>query len=677
MNMRARTGLRSILAAAAAGIVAFASPTANAQTTIACGCSTETGALAACLGEFGRLPADPLIGDRVVNDIFHTSDGHDARSLTFGTYVRGYAEPLPFAPGAGCIGSSNGIAPLYATTTCASCNCPTCSPTVCTNYVCSTPSDFATAIRDAANTLDWRWWQLYRQSWESGWTSSAPDVGTSPPGARDCDDLNDIAHCSYNPSHGLIYDLGGEANRAAIFPITDHTTDSCLEAIEWSVWLTDNVDATEVVRDGEPPDPSRWNRARLDQIFLQGWTRNPQAMGDPSDTHDLRDLSNGDAQSDSPTVVFSLPCGVTFRYASVMSGNFGNPGPACEYNSAEDEIDAVAGLNADNTGLCGDVDNDGHRDAACGGDDCNDHDATIHPGAVERCDDPDLNCDAMTGCTTPGLTCINHFCTSPCLEGACADGFVCQVVASDGGRVDGCVPAACAGAMCNAGQVCGPAGCQDPCDGAVCPPGEVCRGGDCVDPCAGAACPAQQHCEAGRCVPNCSCFTCATHPGLVCEAAGVRCVSADCEPNVCPPGQIRDCTAATAVCRTPCEGVQCPVGQLCDTADGLCHRDRCFGVACASGFVCRDGACVPGAASDAGLSDAGVFDSGGGVDAGRMDASASDGRADGARGDGSTNAHNDGSCACSTPGARDSRASRLAWMVLFAIAALAAKRRAR
>jgi hypothetical protein len=476
----------------------------------------------------------------------------------------------------------------------------------------------------------------------------------------------------------LIYDLGGEANRAAIFPITDHTTDSCLESIEWSVWLTDNPDSTEVVPDGSPPDPMRWNRARLDQIFLQGWTRNPLALGLPSDTSDLRDTTAGDAQSDSPTVVFSLPCGVTFRYASVLSGNFGNPGPACEYNSSDDEIDAVAGLNADNTGLCGDVDNDGHRDAACGGDDCDDHDATRHPGAVERCDDADLNCDSTTGCTIAGLTCINHFCTSPCLEGACADGFVCQTVSgTDGGPpVDGCVPAACSGVSCNPGQVCGPAGCQDPCDGAICPTGEVCRGGDCVDPCAGAACPTQQHCEAGRCVPNCSCYTCATHPGLVCEASGVRCVSNDCEPNVCPPGQIRDCSAAIAVCRVPCEGVMCPVGQQCNTTDGLCHRDLCFGVACASGFVCRDGACVPGAAGDGGLTDTGVIDSGGGTpDAGGMDATTRDGRADGAGGDGSMNAHNDGSCACSTPGARDARASRVAWLVLVGLAMMTKRRR--
>jgi hypothetical protein len=147
-------------------------------------------------------------------------------------------------------------------------------------------------------------------------------------------------------------------------------------------------------------------------------------------------------------------------------------------------------------------------------------------------------------------------------------------------------------------------------------------------------------------------------------------VSNDCEPNVCPPGQIRDCTAAIAVCRVPCEGVMCPVGQQCSTTDGLCHRDLCFGVACASGFMCRDGACVPASSGDGGLSDTGVIDSGGGTPdgGGGMDATTSDGRADGARGDGSMNANNDGSCACSTPGARGSRGSRVVWMVLVGIA---------
>ncbi|MGB1012958.1 MAG: S8 family serine peptidase [Nannocystaceae bacterium] len=42
---------------------------------------------------------------------------------------------------------------------------------------------------------------------------------------------------------------------------------------------------------------------------------------------------------------------------------------------------------------CNDVDNDGHTDIACGGDDCDDSLDTVHPGAEEICDGHDNDCD--------------------------------------------------------------------------------------------------------------------------------------------------------------------------------------------------------------------------------------------------------------------------------------------
>ena len=42
---------------------------------------------------------------------------------------------------------------------------------------------------------------------------------------------------------------------------------------------------------------------------------------------------------------WSLPCGVEFRYAAVVPGNYGNPDSRCAFHSSEDEFDAVMHTN--------------------------------------------------------------------------------------------------------------------------------------------------------------------------------------------------------------------------------------------------------------------------------------------------------------------------------------------
>lgn len=506
----------------------------------------------ACLGVLrGARP------DGVVEDIFTTRDGLYAPQLTFATYVRGVN---------GCIGVTH-------------------TPTILSGYTCGAIGSSPPGGNDPAfqaNSLDWYWTQIVR---------------TRPDGSQ----VADGEAGNYEPTRGRIYDLGGEANRVVLFPITDHAPLPC-EAFEYTVWLSNDPDTTRTATP-EAPDPLAWNPARLIRAYTQGWTRNPTAAGaSERDRADLatflRDASAGEAVADALATVWALPCGLSFRYVSIQGGNNGNPGPECAFHSSEDELDAVAGLNEDDTAICIDADGDGHRAASCGGSDCNDMDPRIHPGAFEPCDaTEDLDCQPMAACPE-GTRCdpASGLCANECFEGGCSEGFTC----SAGGF---CTESACAMRTepCPDGTICRGGACVEPCEGVVCPRGEICAGGSCLDPCQGVVCPAMQVCIADRpgaltiCGPACTCLdlpsTSLCEAGTVCDArmgspTVGRCVEPGCETVTCAAGEV--CSGGT--CVDACAGVTCPLGQRCDL--GACVADRCAAVTCGTGLVCSDGRCV-------------------------------------------------------------------------------------
>ena len=154
-----------------------------------------------------------------------------------------------------------------------------------------------------------------------------PSVVANPGNARDYSWIqNEASNLSTNPSLdkpwlGNVFDLGGAANQAAVFPIVDHGP-LPQEVVEYTVYLGNDPLSTNL---------ADWHLATLSTVFMQGWE---------SDSVSL---------ADGFTTVWTLADpNATFRYVSVAGVGSQALAP---YTGDEDEIDAVAGLTVKGVGV--------------------------------------------------------------------------------------------------------------------------------------------------------------------------------------------------------------------------------------------------------------------------------------------------------------------------------------
>lgn len=604
----------------------------------------------------------------VDNSVFKDAQGHDAQHLpVYGKLVNnwpGCPEHVDFA------GAGHSIAPY---------DCPG-------QYVGDTTSATVASANQFLSAVDRYWWQPCRLADPTLGPYVNPSDGQTYTCTQNWACITDGLGGNYYPWQGMVFDLGGPSNKVAIFAENDHGPQPC-ESLEYTVFLSDNPYATDQVLEPAKSgvDPTKWNRAVLSKVYTGGWTQ----VRAPDTTAGSYGLACGDTgqfsvEEDSFVQVFSLPCGITFRYASIVAGNDGRDFDQCAYDSSEGEIDAVAGLTEDGSAVCPDADGDHYVDCACPGApplcDCNDGDPTVHPGAPEACDaTADKNCDGAMGLACPsGLACAAGRCVTHCTGGEnpyCPAGSACDTASNL------CLPTDC---NCGPGQVCINNACVDACQGVVCPGDAVCQDGQCFDPCATIQCPASQTCQAGQCVFPCGCFagnlgcdgsqvcdvgasnvcvppscqgvTCGANQ--TCDAATGKCVSL-CNGNVhCPAGQKCDLAAG---CVPNCQGVTCPQKLTCDPADGQCKDTSCDGVTCFAPQVCVGGACVD-------PTDGGTGGAGGGGTGGAGGTSTGSGGAGANSGDA-------GTCGCRVVGEPEERPLSAAALALLGIAAAFARRR--
>ena len=285
------------------------------------------------------------------------------------------------------------------------------------------------------------------------------------------------------------------------------------------------------------------------------------------------------------------------------------------------------------------------------------------PAGAETCDCEDNDCDGAidedpdSGAICPGQsTCVDCQCALPCsgsefgrcptgrvevdVEGECfcvaprcsdetcgqetieRDGTVFCAPDTEGVPECQCIANECSfpcdGVICDEPTVCNPNNGRcvvDDCTGLGCGSDEVCEvaTGDCIPhPCNDVTCGADEACRDGECETSCGSVMCGD--GESCASG--ECFADPCQLMNCPAGERCD-TAMGACVADLCANIMCPMGTTCDVDTGGCGEDPCARLVCPDEQRCIDGECeglpMP---PDAGMmtdDDAGVEE---GVDAG-------------------------------------------------------------
>ncbi len=233
-----------------------------------------------------------------------------------------------------------------------------------------------------------------------------------------------------------------------------------------------------------------------------------------------------------------------------------------------------------------DVDGDTYADRACtGGDDCDDANPAIHPGAAELCNGADDNCDGM----------IDEGC---CSAGPCTT--TCDTMGTRGCNPDGS-PGACVAPpeACN--------GADDDCDGMI-DDGLGCALGS-----AAMACTTTCGSTGTRaCLPGCTLDSCVP-PTEACNGTDDDCDGSADDGFACVRGATTSCTTTcgstgTDTCAADCTAGACTApAETCNGTDDDCDGMTDEGFACAVGTsascttTCGSSgsrACLPGCTLD-------------------------------------------------------------------------------